>query len=278
MILLGIVSSGLSCLIIGSGLLKVETVKDPAPGVPPGDGVLIGEEIVVLKGREKCVNVVTKGKFVLNMEGRYTKIGPAIAAAEGGSVNHGDSSEEKRPEYRSIGLCSLLLVLQFLLQLLLIPQGALIGQIVFLLSFVISWAYNSFLSSLEKFKIQADMLCEVLSNPRMKRYQLGTRTAMAVFVILELRPLDPSKLLNEFLPNDTEVWRVWKNMIVKRVLPGDVLEFDERDWPPVAMELDDAGKKLLKVLLSDATAAWDGYMLCAPNKLAERFTGSSGSE
>ncbi|OJA19694.1 hypothetical protein AZE42_14160, partial [Rhizopogon vesiculosus] len=48
-----------------------------------------------------------------------------------------------RPEeYRGIGVCGLLLGMQSLLQMLLIPQGKLFGQIMFLLSFIISWAYN----------------------------------------------------------------------------------------------------------------------------------------
>ncbi|KAH7922975.1 hypothetical protein BV22DRAFT_1036885 [Leucogyrophana mollusca] len=281
MILLGIISSGLSCLIIGSGLLQVDTVVEPAPGAPPGDGMLLGEEIVLLKGKERCVNFVTKGRFVLNMEGRHGKIGPSLSEhpddmvheekrrssiENGGALEGRDLAEEKRPEYRSIGLCSLLLVLQFLLQLLFIPQGTLFGQIMFIVSLVVSWGYNSFLSSLEKEKIQADILYELLNKPSMKRYELGTRTTMSIFVILILRPLTPMKMLNEFLPNDTEVWKIWKGMVVKKILAQEKLHFEEADWPRAAIELDDNKKKLLITLLGDATAAWDGYISYRPNQ------------
>ena len=70
MILLGIVSSGIACLVIGSGELTLDTVRKPAPGAPPGDGMLIGDDtVIVVKGAEKDVNAITKGKFVLTISG-----------------------------------------------------------------------------------------------------------------------------------------------------------------------------------------------------------------
>ncbi|KAH7922536.1 hypothetical protein BV22DRAFT_1037376 [Leucogyrophana mollusca] len=264
MILLGIVSNGLACLVIGSGTLSVDTFTDQTARRRQGDGILLGDEIVILKGREEAVNAITKGKFVLDMERRGRD---ERRATQGEDQEKGADEEDKeRPEYRKIGCCSLLLTLQLLFQLLLIPQGTLFGQIMFLSSLAVSWAYNSFLASLEKEKIQADILCDVLNRPPMKRYELGTRTMMAVFVVLVLAPSNPSKLLDELLPNDIEVWRIWKGMVLERMQKEDSekLQFDEAHWPEAAMNLSEGDKELLAALLSDAKAAWVGYASYSP--------------
>ncbi|KAH7916215.1 hypothetical protein BJ138DRAFT_1075497 [Hygrophoropsis aurantiaca] len=277
MILLGIVSSGLSCLVIGSGVLRVETVKEPATYVPPGDGILFGDELIILKGREGSVNFITKGRFVLDMAGRFAKIGPSIG--EDGQLHevweekHVDrtvfpapgreGAEDVHPEYRSIGLCSLLLVMQFLSQLLLIPQGTLFGQIMFLVSLAVSWAYNSFLSSLEKTKIQGDLLYEFLNKPSMRRYELKSRTATAVFAVLVLQPANPMKILQEILPNDTLVWDTWREVVVQKMLSREKMCFDnlndEAEWPRCVREMSDDDRALLRTLLGDAHTAWEAY-------------------
>lgn len=82
---------------------------------------MLRNDIVVLKGAEKEVTSITKAKLVLDM---------------------GDGEE-----FNTVGICSLLLLSQFLIQLLLVPRATLFGQIMFLSSLAVSWAYNSFLSS-----------------------------------------------------------------------------------------------------------------------------------
>ncbi|KAH7915519.1 hypothetical protein BJ138DRAFT_1141505 [Hygrophoropsis aurantiaca] len=261
MILLGMMSSGLSCFVIGSGKLYVDTVQhQPLAHTRQGDGMLLGEEIVVLIGKEEAVNVVTKGKFALDLR-RSHAWDHSTSSTRERDLEKAISASEEQPEYRNIGLCSLLLLAQFLLQLLLIPQGTLFGQIMFLSSLAVSWAYNSFLASLEKEKIQADVLCDVLNKPSMKRYELGTRTMMAVFVTLVLAPSSPIQFLNELLPNDTAVWRIWKGMVTNRIRHKTLgkLQVEEAQWPGVAMKLEENDKELLKILLSDAKTAWDGY-------------------
>ncbi|EGO02237.1 hypothetical protein SERLA73DRAFT_133146, partial [Serpula lacrymans var. lacrymans S7.3] len=102
MILLGIVANGLACFVIGSGTFTFVRPKS-AVGAPPGDGLLVIDKgMVVLRGDEDAVNTITRGRFSL----RYSN----------------------EPEYHSVGLCSMLLTVQFLAQLLLIPQGTLFGQ------------------------------------------------------------------------------------------------------------------------------------------------------
>ncbi|KIK92547.1 hypothetical protein PAXRUDRAFT_51495, partial [Paxillus rubicundulus Ve08.2h10] len=103
MILLGIASCGITSFVVGSASLSIEGRRS-APGAPPGDGFLVDTNaIVVVRGDDSVISTITRGRFSLILVGS--------------------------PHYNRIGLCSLLLITQFLLQLLLIPQGSLFGQI-----------------------------------------------------------------------------------------------------------------------------------------------------
>jgi hypothetical protein len=237
MILLGIVTSGLSCLVIGSADLRFSH-PEPANGSPRGDGLMKGDnEMVILLGEEGAVNSVTRGEF---------------------SLVFSDS-----PMHKNVGRCSLLLVLQFLAQLLLIPQGTLFGQIMFLASLAVSWAYNSYLSSFDRERIQRKMLKEVvLDNPKLTKYKLGTRTTMAVFVLLVLQPPNPAKFLNDLLPNDTKTWTIWKQAVLNRIEGNGELYFFPGDYEGV----DEKERPLLETLYNDATAAYNGFQKYAPGK------------
>jgi hypothetical protein len=245
MIFLGIISSGVTCFVIGSGVLGIETVKNPAEGSPPGDGILLTQNgVIILKGKEKDVNAITKGKFSLKLKGA--------------------------PEYTAIGLCSLLLEVQFLLQLLLIPQGSLFGQTMFLTSVVASWAYNSFLASLDKEKLQRKLFFDTigLHKKAMLSFEAGTRTSMAAFACFILcedlpRPLEgiePMKFLLEFLPNQTPVWQKWRAQVVAQV------EKEEDEMSILQPEhvdisgLNSSEQALLGTLLQDANDAYQGYI------------------
>ncbi|KDR74931.1 hypothetical protein GALMADRAFT_568547 [Galerina marginata CBS 339.88] len=78
MILLGVFSNGLSCFIIGSGVL---TFKHPTPSSnsPPGDGLFFDNDsqVILVKGSEKIVSSITRGKYFLRYPSasRYNDIG-----------------------------------------------------------------------------------------------------------------------------------------------------------------------------------------------------------
>ncbi|KAI6115183.1 hypothetical protein EDD16DRAFT_1708821 [Pisolithus croceorrhizus] len=156
-ILLETITSGVSYLVIGSG--KPTLTHPKAADCPLGDGVLgTDREIAVLRGLEGAVNRITRGRF---------------------SLSHHDN----------IGWCSVLSMVQFVAQLLLVPQGTPFGQSLFLASLAVSWAYNLWLSALDKEKIQrATLMARVLRQSSLKKYPLGTRTSMAVYVTLLLKP------------------------------------------------------------------------------------------
>ncbi|KAF8435753.1 hypothetical protein L210DRAFT_3550533 [Boletus edulis BED1] len=234
MILIGVLTSGLASAFIGKGKLVIKSVSQPASGAPPGDGILIGEDgVVVIKGMERDVNAITKGRFDLLTD-----------------------STQATCEYRAIGVCSLLHLVQFLFQLLLVPQGTLFGQTMFLVSLGMSWG----------------ILFETLGNPEMRRFRAGTRTTMAVFACLllfngverssqENDRENRDKILKSCIPNDTDVWRRWREKVVKQLLnisPGSnslpYLVINEGD-----LALPESDKMLLKQLLEDAQAAFTGY-------------------
>jgi hypothetical protein len=237
MILLGILSNGISCLVIGSGVLEF-THPNPAKGSPKGDGFLQSQsspEFVVLRGAEGAVNSITRGAFSLKFAGE--------------------------PEYRAIGISALLLTTQFLLQLLLIPQGILFGQVMFLCSLGVSWAYNCYLSSVDLEKIQGEILTKkVFDEPVMSRYQLGTRTAAVVFLVLALQSPDPRKMFDKLLPN-TATWMLWKQVVGRKIKNKENFVFEESDFRDVASE----EKGLLEILFSDATEAYNGYLTSTIN-------------
>ncbi|KAF9226871.1 hypothetical protein BS17DRAFT_776262 [Gyrodon lividus] len=243
LILLGIMANGLSCLVIGSARLVLKTPQ-PASNVPPGDGIFVTNHgITVLKGEEKDVNAITKGAFVLEMSGG--------------------------PEYRAVGICSLLLVAQFVLQLLLIPQASLFGQVMFVSSLAASWLYTLFLSSLEKEKLQAEVVHAMLARPRMTKFQLNNRTAAAVFTALILadRASNSSykpnsrKVLDSILPNDTKVWRAWRLKVLQQLdLVGGVRKFDLEQCKLKGFDSEGNDKALLMTLLHDAQQAYEGYV------------------
>ncbi|KAK7464401.1 hypothetical protein VKT23_006565 [Stygiomarasmius scandens] len=206
MILLGVVANGLTCLVLGSGILTVKRVK-PASGVPKGDGLLESKkELVVLLGPESAVAQVTRASFGLQFP------------------------EWSTPNYHDVGVCCILQTSQFLIQLLLIPQAELFGQFMFLITFAVSWLYNAYLSSFDKEEMQRKVLLrdDVLKiNGELKRYQFGTRTALAVFVTFVLQPSKPQAMLDHLIPNNTDVWNTFKKQVAGQVnFEGDELNID----------------------------------------------------
>ncbi|KAI6114207.1 hypothetical protein F5141DRAFT_1187815 [Pisolithus sp. B1] len=199
-----------------------------AKGSPPGDGVLFADnEIIVLKGEEGAVNAITRGSFGLRF------------ATE--------------PHYHDIGWCSVLLLLQFIAQLVLVPQGTPF------VSLGVSWGYNIWLSSLDKEKIQRDFLVNnVLQRPKVHKYSLGTRTSTAVFVLLACGSQKVERLLDDLLPNNTKVWMQWKASIINRLEEGGSLVFQPSDWADSSLSGEE--RALLEILYKDAQSAYEGFM------------------
>jgi hypothetical protein len=274
MILLGIVANGLSWLVIGS-LALVFLHPKPAGGSPPGDGILkYGKGLVMLRGDEGAVNSVTRGQFVLKFEKvhnshRINTNVPTDPESVKEPQQQPNPDPHTDPQYNSIGISSTLLLLQFLLQLLLIPQGTLFGQIMFLSTLVMSWAYNSFLSSIDGTSIQGKLLVEeILGKPIMKRFSFGTWTSMTVFTLLAAqfpKPLEQRKtanLLDYLIPNDTVVWMRWKEWVLENIAHA-ISNGSPRPFGGPVPSYQDLGEEengLLSNFVDDAKTAYEGFI------------------
>ncbi|KAG2069289.1 hypothetical protein BDR04DRAFT_1078251 [Suillus decipiens] len=257
MILLGIVSNGTFSVVIGSARLVLQGVNS-ASTAPPGDGMLMdGDNIVLLFGKEEDIATITRGKFVLEYNSLI------------------------RDEYNAIGLCSFLLVIQLLLQLLFIPQGKFGGQIMFLISFAFSWAYNLYLSSIDNEYIQEQLILRELrlEEKHIQTFVFGTRTTAAVFACLMLQPPEafdeseweplgfkPENIIHHFIPNDTPVWTAWREKVldVMRNRKGNQDAWHGRGLLQMSSDEDQrfrpADRELLRQLLEDARIAYDQAM------------------
>jgi hypothetical protein len=308
MIYLGIMSNGLTCLIVGSASVILEGVN-PAAEAPPGDGMLVDDSsnhIVILQGKEEDVNWITKGRFrlkylpIVRTKKRHPETEPPTGASmsadlEKGSNQQAEQSTKETPghakktpepeQYNKIGFCALLLGIQSLLQVLLIPQGTLFGQVMFLSSFVISWAYNLYLSSLDKEKVQQKLLFKTLGVEPTSKFKLGTRTTAAVFTTLILRPLPqdkpqpycPIKFLKCFLPNETAVWDKWRQHVGEHIettnWTGDkVASLEEPD----TTGLSEKDRALLGELLKDARSACEAYYKYLKEQASENLSDNQG--
>ncbi|KAI6044591.1 hypothetical protein EDC04DRAFT_3087365 [Pisolithus marmoratus] len=230
LIVLGILVNGISCIVIGTGEFVFQY---PKPRVDvPGDGVLVSDkdkEIMVLKGSGDAVKSITSGSATLHFRWRLW-----------------------------IKWCAILLVFQLIMQILLLPQGTLFGQIMFIGSLGVSWAYNLWLSSKNKESIQEEVFLRgVLRCPNAWRYSLGTRTSAVVFMLLALKPKDPGKILNMLLPNDTPEWLKFKDDILSRIRSNKELHFEASFFDALAPEYD---KNLMELLYCDAETAYTGYL------------------
>ncbi|KAI1797110.1 hypothetical protein LXA43DRAFT_502828 [Ganoderma leucocontextum] len=298
-IALGIMASGSACFVLGSGKLTFKH-HIPAKGAPPGDGILKDDSgVVLLRGQEGAVNSLTRGRFFLRYHPSDGTPSQAQALAQADTLRKGSVDKGRTeaielpalPEARSpagaaaqlnprmppegqprnifIGLCSILLTGQFLTQLLLIPQGSLLGQIMFVASLATSWAYNTYLSSIDREDIQTEILVDDvlrLKRDSTRKFEFGTWTAMSVFACLALQPSEPlrnpRRLLDGLIPNDTEVWELWKAAVVQKLVKLEPLKFTASDWAVTGLE--DEERELLQTLLKDAEVAYDVWSRWRP--------------
>ncbi|KAI6042773.1 hypothetical protein EDC04DRAFT_883402 [Pisolithus marmoratus] len=243
-ILFGIIVSGISCRVIGSGTFNF-TYPEPAPGSPSRDGILCHDEgVILLKGKEKVVNAVTRGKFSLLFK-----------------------CKDARRSVRLIRMCSVILVIQAIAQLILVSQSSPFGQLMFVVSVAVSWLYNLWLWSFDKEKVQRDILMEILGRPSLSKYILGTRTSMVIFVLLALDLDDPKDVMNFLLPPNTRAWQIWKKAVITRLKNHEKLSFDASDWDDSSPS--DQERQLLETLSADAHEAYEGFQQHKKNILPQ---------
>ncbi|PIL35275.1 hypothetical protein GSI_02000 [Ganoderma sinense ZZ0214-1] len=313
-ILLGMFANGCACFVLGSGRLTFKHHKpaDGAPR-GDGMFVSHNSGVVVVRGDEGAVNCLTRGRFYLAYDSSPSTSGTPPPndvdpnpddsvdedpkkdlerangnAAGDGEGRDGEEKEDKnqgdrdtdsappggQPNSFGIGLCSILLTAQFLFQLLLIPQGVLFGQVMFVSTLAVSWGYNTYLSSINREDIQTAVLCDILKlgKANIRKFEFGTWTAMSTFACLALQgnpnkplPDHSSMVWNALLPSTTEVWAKWREVVNAKMGQSgdweDLLRYQEgegqeRETKPFSPE----DQKLLEELLKDAYAAHKRYL------------------
>lgn len=157
-------------------------------------------------------------------------------------------------------------MVQFIGQLLLIPHGTLFGQIMFITTIIVSWAYNTFLSSIDRDELQMQIMFETLGlpledNSNIYRCQLDTFTATVAFVCFILTSVNPLKdslvFLDAMVPNNTAVWKAWKEKISEKLKTRGPINFNyDTDLGGVDGESD---REQLKKLLRDVEDAFDSW-------------------
>ncbi|KAJ8475132.1 hypothetical protein ONZ51_g6767 [Trametes cubensis] len=232
MIVLGMFCNAATSTALRTGDLTF-TRPNTTPGAPAGDGFLeIGNEIVVLQGSESAVGSVTRGRFSLRF-----------------------------PSEKALGrlaTCATMSTFQCLAQLFIVPQGTLLGQLFFVLSLAIAWLYNSFMASAAKKAKAKVVVDDVLKTPSMQRYSLGSRSAMAVFLMQVLKPANVEEQLAALIPNKTRVWTAWRQIVARR-LRDEKPTFEATVRPAGTENFSPEESTLLHTLLGDAQAAVNVY-------------------
>lgn len=235
---------GIACQVMGNTKFTYQH-RIPQQTARLASGWLeASRSFVVLCGTEAAVAPITRGRFSLQFDE---------------SKGHGSR------EHRIVTGCSILLGIQFLLQLLLVPQGGLFGQTMFIASVVAAWFYHRLVLAHGKETVERRILMsDVLGKPTIEKFRFGTRTAAAVFAVLALRPHigeDVEARLQALLPKDTPVWQLWHRVVAQKITLGQPLRFEECDWEWQKMRglwfIEDS--LLFITLLKDAETAYAAY-------------------
>lgn len=271
LILLGSLSSGFSFLVLGSATLGIYTVVPPTR--QRADGLMFPEDrtIIILKGDATELGIITGGDVNSHFRPEYAS--SPVLFLRGLATGH------------MIGISSLLLVVQVFVQFILLPRCTFFGQILALISFLLSSAYHFYVASVspDREGLHRKVLWGTLNLERslhMEKLELGTRTQMAVFVCLVLGEdhpdslkTNPDAVLTRITNNDTLVWRHWREKVVKeldrfwkwnaeplfpyvpsiQVEPEDQTEVDEYS------RFTEHDKELLEYLVDDAWCVFNRY-------------------
>ncbi|KJA21750.1 hypothetical protein HYPSUDRAFT_41595 [Hypholoma sublateritium FD-334 SS-4] len=191
MIIFGVVANGITCTVLGAGVLTLE-MRPPSPKSPPGDGILFdSENIILLQGEERVISGLLHSRMTL----RYAD----------------------DPRFLKIGFCSILLLAQFLAQLFLVPQGKLVGQILFLSTLALSWICNGYLASFDSEELQRDLLFKLLRGPELYKFPVTRWSTAVAFAVLYHAPRGARGILDELMPNNTPAWALWKDCLCASV-------------------------------------------------------------
>ncbi|RPD65797.1 hypothetical protein L226DRAFT_454265 [Lentinus tigrinus ALCF2SS1-7] len=241
MILVGALCHGLACLVMGNARLvyRHDVVSEHAPTLAHGWlESHNSRSIVILRGSDRAVTPVLRGRLSLQFE----------------------SSQQ----HCLVTCCSILLGVQFLLQLLFVPQGTRFGQIMFVGSLFASWLYHQHILAHSKADVlQRIMVEDILGSPALRKLRFGSRTTAAVFVLLVLRPeiRNMRACLVSMLPSDTLVWQLWQDAVMSCLEVEKPLCFEDygTEWRRMRGLSSKDDNALLDTLFGDANTAYIAF-------------------
>lgn len=216
-----------------------EDSQSPEPHEKSEDGGMLLHEkgVIVLRGNKTGVSALTRGHFHVKFPF------PDVIAYLVGA-----------------GLWSLMI--QFVAQLMLVPQGTLFGQLMFITSLAISFILNIFLAANQK-KWQTQYLLDLcgLEKSSFKETTMGSKAGQAVFACLALRHLPgyaPRELLNRLVPDSGNAWVRWKYLVARKLEswePPVEFKFSEAEKHPDDLNLTETELSNLARWLEDAEEA-----------------------
>ncbi|KAH9857768.1 hypothetical protein C2E23DRAFT_290845 [Lenzites betulinus] len=238
-IFLSALCHGIACRVMGDAQFTYQHRIPPQTPRYESGWLSTPRSFIVLSGTEAAIAPINWGRFSL-------------------AFNHS-------MEHCMVTACSILLGIQFLLQLLLVPQGGFFGQIMFLVSVVAAWFYHRLILARAKEVVERRILmADVLGGPRIQKYRFGTRTAAAVFTVLALRRVigaDIQARLQALLPSGSPVWELWHDRVTQKILHGLPLRFEDCDWEWQKMAgLQTAESLLIHQLFVDTECAYEAYV------------------
>ena len=100
----------------------------------------------------------------------------------------------------------------------------------FLSSLSVSWIFNTYLASVDRQDLQKEILTTaILGNLRLDTVGLPKWLSLVAFaaICLEAKPEDTRAILDEMIPNNTEVWKRVKEVVAEA--EGERFE-NEPNW------------------------------------------------
>ena len=207
--------------------------------------------------------------------------------------------ENRKPNSLFISISSVLLTVQFVAQLLLIPQGSVFGQLMFVGTLAFSWGYNVFISSIDSEDVQTGILCDILdlkeegghggdgvSRKGVWKFEFGTWTAMSVFACLALRPESSCAVSSDPNPasesnpthggcNSRSCDSRNLSKVLNALIPNDTADWNQwkeivgkklQSQDLVELEVPSGASGLLKSIIGDAQAAYRRYSKAFPSQ------------
>ncbi len=258
MILYGVCANGITLAVLGGGELSLDQTQ-PFVKSPRGDGILWDtNSITLLRGTERTMSTILHSRFRLKYK--------------------------NDPGYLYIGLCSILVYTQFLFQLFLIPQGILIGQVLFLSTLAMSWICNGYLASFDREEMQTKILFKLIGDdfkPACYKFTCNRWSAAVAFTIayFDFKGAEPKGILDELIPNNTPSWNLWKDCIctaIKRKIcqPSSLIEarnnLDQSLKERYLTLPQEEDRTFVKVFLEQANHAFDSVEPLKQNLAKEK--------